>query len=239
VSDWKEVLAPTPQCIDVARFGDPGTTGSQPVESDSDDGLRARLSSAERAHLDACARCQAELALFREIDRQETSPEEQREVEWIVSELRQRNNVVAFPTNRWRALYAVAAALVMVIGIGWWMQLREPSIDASIDDPGIYRSARLDLIAPIGDLAQGPNELRWAAVPDASRYRVQILEVDATPVWSTDTTDTRVALPPEVIAQFAPGKSLLWEVRAFRGKEMLATSETQRVRVSVQPRTDR
>jgi hypothetical protein len=96
---------------------------------------------------------------------------------------------------------------------------------------GTYRSARLEIVGPRGDLAQAPNELRWDPVPGASLYRVRIVEVDATELWSGETTETHVVLPPAVIAQFAPGKSLLWQVEAFRGAESLAVSETQSVRV--------
>lgn len=221
MTDWKDALAPTPECVGLARLGED-------------------LDAAERAHVESCARCQSELALFREIGREETSAGEAREVEWIAGELRRRNNVVAFRPKAWRVLYAAAAVFVMVIGIGYWMQLREPSIDAPLDGAAVYRSARLDVIAPVGDLAQAPNELRWTAVPEAARYRVQIAEVDGTLLWSAGTTQSRVALPPGVIAQFAPGKSLRWEVKAFRGEEMLASSDTQTVRVSVAPpRKDR
>ena len=216
MTDWKEALAPSPECIDLVRLGE-------------------ELSDAERAHVDGCARCQTELALFREIANDETSSDEAREVEWIASELRRRNNVVAFRPKSWRVLYAVAAALVMVIGISYWINFREPAVDTTFDPSEAYRTARLDVIAPIGELAQAPNELRWTAVEDASRYRVQIAEVDGTLLWSAGTTQSNVALPPAVIAQFAPGKSLLWEVKAFRGDEMLASSDTQTVRVSVAP----
>lgn len=217
MTDWKEALAPSPECLDLARLGE-------------------ELDAAERAHLDTCTRCQSELALFREISREETSAGEAREVEWLASELRRRNNVVAFRPKMWRVLYAAAAVLVMVVGIGYWMQLREPAIDTTFDPSAVYRTARVEVIAPkSGDLVQAPNELRWTAVPEASRYAVQILEVGATPVWGTSTTQTHVALPPGVIAQFAPGKLLLWDVAAFRGKEMIATSDTQNVRVSVTP----
>jgi hypothetical protein len=215
VSDWKEALGPTPECIDIARLGE-------------------ELNAGERAHLETCARCQTELALFREISRDESSAEEDRAAEWIAGELKRRNNVVPFRSKTSRALYAVAAALAIVLGAGTWMQLREPSIDGA-NIPGAYRSARLDVLSPAGELAQAPNEFRWTAVPNASRYHVAIVEVDATPVWSADTTGTHIALPPAVIAQFAPGKSLSWDVKAFRGNEMLAASETQKVRVSVTP----
>ncbi|HEV7766496.1 MAG TPA: hypothetical protein VGQ76_15955 [Thermoanaerobaculia bacterium] len=214
MSDWKEELAPVPGCIEIARFSE-------------------ELNEAERAHLETCVRCQTELALFREIDREETSAEETEATEWIAGELRRRNNVVAFRPKRMRVLYAVAAALVMVIGIGSFMQMREPSIDVAINDTANYRSARFDVIAPIGDIAQAPNELRWNVVPSATRYHVEVVEVDMTHVWSGDTTQSHIALRADVIAQFAPGKSLLWDVKAFRGNDVLASSETQTVRVSV------
>ena len=220
MSDWKEALGPTPECIDIARLGE-------------------ELNAGERAHLETCARCQTELALFREISRDESSAEEDRAAEWIANELKRRNvekggEVVPFRSKTSRLLYAVAAALAIVLGAGTWMQLREPSIDGA-NIPSAYRSARLDVLSPAGELAQAPNEFRWTAVPNASRYHVAIVEVDATPVWSADTTATHIALPPAVIAQFAPGKSLSWDVKAFRGNEMLAASGTQKVRVSVTP----
>lgn len=212
MSDWKEALEPSPECIDIARLGE-------------------ELETTDRAHLETCTRCQTELALFREIGREESTAEEADAAKWIADELRRRNNVVAFRPKAWNAIYAVAAVLLLVIGAGWWVQLREPSLDVP-SASGTYRSARLELVAPRGDLAQAPNELRWKPVPGASHYRVRIVEVDATQVWSGDTTGTDVVLPPDVIAQFAPGKRLLWQVEAFRGAESLAVSESQTVRVT-------
>lgn len=221
MSDWHEALAPTPECIDLARLGD-------------------ALTPAEREHLDTCARCQSELALFREVTSEEASADSR----WIAGELRRRGGGQAIlpvqdirdrrdrrdrPSTT-RVLYALAAALVIVIGAGTWLQLREASLDLPTG-PGTYRSVRLEVLAPSGDLAQAPNELRWKAVPDASRYHVQLREVDATPVWSSDTTEPYVILPPDIAAQFAPGKTLQWSVTAYRGNESLATSETQNVRV--------
>lgn len=209
MSDWRTVLGPTPDCIDVARFGE-------------------ELTDAERAHVDACVRCRTELALFGEMMGEESSPESQ----WIAAELQRRNrrnNVVAFRPKR--MLYAVAAALVVLIGVSAWMQYRERPIDIDTA-PGTYRSARLGNLTPAGELAQAPNELRWDAVPGATHYRVQIAEVDAQPVWGASTTEPRAVLPPHVVAQFAPGKSLLWSVEAFRGNESLTQSQTETIRVT-------
>ena len=213
--DWREALAPTPACLELTRLGD-------------------ELDATERAHVDGCARCQSELALFGEITSERTSAEEEEATRWIAELV---NVVTPFQTRRGGlkarpALLAAAAVLLMVIGASWFMQMREPAVDVITTDP-IYRSVRLEVIAPTGEIAQAPNELRWSAVPNASRYLITILEVDATVVWSGTTTQSSVALPPAVAAQFAPGKTLLWEVRAFRGSEELAASETQNVRVSV------
>lgn len=207
--DWREALAPTPDCLDLTRLGE-------------------ELDATGRAHVESCARCQSELLLFRQITSAQTSAEEEEATRWIA----ERADVVrAFrPRSTFRIVYAAAAVLLLVIGAGWFLQMREPALDVPTGDP-VYRSARLEAIAPTGEIAQPPNELRWSAVPNASRYVVRILEVDATEVWSGTTTQTSVALPQAVVAQFAPGKTLLWEVRAFRADEELAASETQNVRV--------
>jgi hypothetical protein len=214
---WREALAPTPECLDVVRLGE-------------------ALTDAERAHVESCARCQSEVALFREFLSDAASADEAEAGQWIAGELQRRlqgesRNVVPIRGKAYRVVYAAAAALLIVIGASYWIDTREPELDERISAPSMYRSARLDVIAPIGDLTQAPNELRWAAVPEASTYSFRILEVDMEPVWAGRTTETHVALPPAVTAQFAPGKTLLWDVTALRGNEELATSETQNVRV--------
>jgi hypothetical protein len=215
---WQEALARTPECIDQARFGD-------------------ELDAASQAHLRSCAHCQAELALFRELDRDDSTAEEQQAAQWIAAELQRRfsnaDNVKPFRRKTLPALYAAAAAIVLVIGAGSWMRFREPGIEPMTETVDVYRSGRLEVVAPAGEIAQAPNELRWTAVPNATHYVVRIAEVDATAVWSARTTQPYAPLPPAAVAQFAPGKRLLWDVQAFRGNEMLASSETQDVRVSI------
>jgi hypothetical protein len=220
--DWQEALAPTADCVDVDRFG-------------------ATLNAPEQAHLESCVRCQSELALFREITRDEASAEEHGAAQWIAAGLQRRAQqenaeaaeVVVFRPRPLRVLYSIAAAIAVLIGAAYWMQMREPSIDPALDPRDLYRSERIELVAPIGDIPQAPNEMRWAAVSNATRYLVEIVEVDDTVVWSSETDRTSVPLPSNVIAQFAPGKSLKWQVKAFRGKEMLASSQTETVRVAI------
>jgi hypothetical protein len=218
---WQDALSPSPECIDIARFGE-------------------ELDAASTAHVQSCPRCEAELALFREFETEDRGAEEVDAGQWVAAELQRRFDeparVLPFRTRAMRALVAAAAAVLIVAGGSYWLQMREPSIDGALGDgPAVYRNTSLEVLSPAGDLPAAPNELRWTAVPLASEYRVKIVEVDGTPVWSAVTSSTQVVLPPAVIAQFAPGKSLSWDVKAFRGDEMLASSETQVVRVSGSP----
>lgn len=210
---WRTALAPTPECLEPERLGE-------------------ELDEQARAHVASCARCSAELALFREFERDDRDVEAGR---WIAEELQRRagqtGNVRTFRSRPSRFLYAAAAVVLIAIGASYWIDSREPALDPNAGT-NVYRATRIQTIAPNGELAQAPNEMRWTAVPGTTRYHVQILEVDGQPVWSADTTEPRLALPADVAARFAPGKTLLWSVTAYRGNEELAQSDTQNVRVS-------
>ena len=219
MTDWEKELLPSPDCITIERLGDPRTP-------------------AELEHVQTCVRCQTELVLFAGFNNDNVTADEQREGQWIATELPRRldtpSNVTPFRSRRrvWNTL-AAAAAAVIVIGTGYLIENREPALDPQLATETVYRTARLDVQSPIGDVAQAPNELQWSAVPNATTYSVRILEIDRTLLWSTDTPQPRVAIPADVVAQFAPGKKLLWEVTARRDSDVLASSGTQSFRVSV------
>lgn len=216
---WRQALEPTPDCIAIDRLGDERT-------------------EAERAHLATCPRCQTELALFDQFRGDPASADELRDGQWIAAELQRRfaapSNVKAF-RPRFGAFsgLAAAAALVLVIGTAWWLENREPSLDSRTPTGSVYRSARLEAIAPAGDLPEAPRGLQWTAVPGATSYAVELREVDRTLLWSGSTTHTSIDLPANVIALFLPGKTLLWEVTARRGSQVLAASGIQRFRVAL------
>ena len=218
--DWRDALAATPDCIAIERIGEP-------------------LTDAERAHVATCARCEAELALFHSFVDDNATAEELAAGSQIAAELHRRldgaANVTAFaPRQRpLRYGWAAAAAVVLAIGAGFWLETREPALSPA-DPAGIYRTARLEAIAPAGDLAQAPAELRWKPVASATGYAVEILEVDRTLVWKAETDHDHIVLPAAVVARFAPGKTLLWDVQARRGSDVLASSGVQRFRVAVQ-----
>jgi len=216
--EWHQALEPTPECISIERLGDERT-------------------AAEREHLATCPRCQAEVALFDGFRGDPVSAHELRDGEWIASELRRRaevpSNVKAFRTRRFSGL-AAAAAAVIVFGTAYWMENREPSIGTAIPTEQVYRSTRIEGLTPSGDLPEAPRTLQWTAVSGASTYTVELSSVDKTVLWSADTAGTSINLPAAAMAQFAPGKALLWKVTARRGTNILATSDIQRLRVALQ-----
>jgi hypothetical protein len=220
---WKRELQRTGRCIPIER-------------------LAENLTPEEHSHVAHCARCQAELALWSRINDEEETLGEAAAVASIaaavrgrvagtapsnVVSLRRRSNVVAF-----RAPLAAAATLVIAIAAGVFVTNREPSIEGAPSVVNVYRSASVDVIEPTGDLASAPSLLRWKTAAGATRYDVRVMEVDRTVLWRGSTTSSQVQLPAPVIAQFVPGKTVLWQVQARRGEAVLAESGMQRFRVS-------
>jgi hypothetical protein len=69
---------------------------------------------------------------------------------------------------------------------------------------------------------------------DAVSYDVEILEVDGTLLWRATSSAPRIDLPPSVVRQLLPGKTLLWEIRARNvANNVIAESGKQRFRVEV------
>ena len=216
-NDWKDELHRSPSCIAIERLGE-------------------QLTTSEREHLANCPRCQAEMALFTEFAEGETSATEASDVQWIVDRLHKRN-VVSIGSRRrivQPRYLAIAATLLIAIAIGYVVENREPSIERPVARD-LYRSARVDVIGPVGDVAAPPRELQWKPVEGADEYRVVVSEVDRTIVWQVTTRDTRVALPDSVVRQLVPGKTIVWEVTVTRAGSAIQSSGTQRFRVATQP----
>lgn len=206
--------------------------------------LSETLMPAEERHLASCAHCQAEQALLREFETSETRADEAAHVEAIIAQLHRRN--VAAPSNvirpRFgrglatvpsRTMAAVAAVLLLVVAAAWFVEQREPGVDV-ISTGTAYRSAGLEVVAPAGDVAGAPVELRWKPARGANTYAVDVREVDGTLIWNGTTPSASVSLPRAVVAQFVPGKSILWKVTAVRNDgSAVADSGTQKFRVTV------
>jgi hypothetical protein len=215
----KRQLELTAACIATERFGD-------------------ALADAERDHLAVCQRCQAELALWHEIDASTTGPEEEAAVRWIAGELRRRRGRSHAAARSWLAglrgprLFAAAASILLVAGGGYvfWDPEPQPGEPQSADH--VYRTAQITVVGPVGDLQSPPNELKWVPVDGAVSYDVRVVEVDGTSLWRGSSPGPHVSMPAAVVARFVPGKTIVWEVTARApGGAPVAVSGTYRFRV--------
>jgi hypothetical protein len=215
-------LSPTPACVPIERLGQ-------------------SLTEVERRHADACARCQAELALWTEFQASEPMPEDGAAVQWVIAELQRRRNPAhagAPSRGMWswlrpRALMPAAALLVLAVAIGYFVIDRVPRVHEPAGGPQEYRSAEVSVIAPRGDVARAPSALEWVSFDRATRYDVVLLEVDHSILWRGSSTIPRAELPASVVAQLVPGKTVIWEVSAVNGSgTVMAASAPQRFRVA-------
>ena len=70
-------------------------------------------------------------------------------------------------------------------------------------------------------------------VAGAAKYQVRLLEVDRSPLWQTETMDTRADLPSIVRDRIVPGKTILCEIIALdAGVAKIADSGIVRFRVA-------
>jgi len=203
------------------------------------DRLNGRLSDVEQRHVDQCARCQAEIALWTEFRESTPAPNEGAAVEWIVAELRRRRERTPhtrrarWALTRWQGIgLGVAAVAAMVVG--YMVSNREPGVRAPHEEQLIYRSGQIRVVKPIGELTTRPDALEWLPVEGAVRYDIRTLQVDRTLLWRASSVTPRLEIPPAVASRFVPGKTILWQVNAVnRDGQILATSGDHRFRVAV------
>ncbi len=218
--------------------------------------LEALLSAATlHPHLAQCPRCRAELALLKSFLTSDPLPDEGASVAWISAHLERRRDTLKHPprrssptaaalkieTGRWANLFrwpamrwvvplTVAAAAVVVVSLAILRPARAPELQADLGrQPAIYRSQEVQVVAPIGDLKVVPQELQWQTFTGAATYKVVIMEVDHSELWSTQTPSNSVAIPATVRARMLPGKPILWQVTALTPQgQVVATSQVQK-----------
>lgn len=190
------------------------------------------------AHLSCCAHCQTELALFREFETPRSRPDERAHVEAIARRLRESEPATTLPwwkrlwTPRIMAPVALGfATLLVVIAVG--IQPRSSTTRPFV--PGsneVVRSQSIEVTGPVGDVAQRPSEIRWQAFTGAARYRIRLMEVDRTELWTATLTGNRATLPAGVRDRIVPLKTLLWEVAALdESGAVVASSGLERFRL--------
>ncbi|HBL29817.1 MAG TPA: hypothetical protein DD490_23520 [Acidobacteria bacterium] len=202
---------------------------------------RADLSPAGQqaidAHADRCPACAAERDLARLFD---AAPAEAgvapEDLEHVVSRLAAptaapaRSNVVPFPGPRRpapaapaapartvsRSLLRFAAAAVLVLGFGLtWRVLQAPPDLPTPEVGGALRGATVEVVAPVGEVADLPAELRWGAVPGAAGYRVRLTTVDGSVLWEAATQTPVAPLPADLAGRLHRAVRYTWTVEAL------------------------
>jgi hypothetical protein len=233
----KSALATTPDCL-------------------SPEQLELLSGAAEQndPHVRKCPRCQAELALLKSFQSDAPLHDEGAAVAWISSQterrLEQIKNPALFrrrgltPISWWQRIFGmrrsgllIPAAAVVAVAVASVVLLRpakEPDLRADAGNrPGVFRSQEVEVIGPSGELPQAPTTLQWRVFPGAANYKVTVMEVDRSPLWTSVVNETEAKIPASLPAMMHPSKPVLWQVTALDAQgHSLATSQIYRFVVS-------
>jgi hypothetical protein len=180
-------------------------------------------------HIETCAYCKTELALLRDFQSGALRESEAAPVRIITERLRARSSAIlparpeaqlrdswwrAFWTVRWLTPAALAAAAVLIfIAVDVQWRNSAPALHApAAPDQEVMRSGAITVVSPRGDVQQTPAQVRWQPIRGAVKYRVRLMEVDHSELWSAETTEEHIDLPGEAREHIVPLKTLLWEV---------------------------
>uniref|UniRef100_Q01RB9 Zinc-finger domain-containing protein n=1 Tax=Solibacter usitatus (strain Ellin6076) TaxID=234267 RepID=Q01RB9_SOLUE len=195
-------------------------------------------------HLESCAHCRAKLDLLRsfyEAPRDSTEADAVRQIEQRLRKPRAiappaaRSRWQEFLQVRWLSPIAVAMAGVLIVAavsLEWRRHTAPNLLPLNAREESVFRSGKLNVTAPTGDLLVAPTSIRWQAIAGAATYRVRIMEVDHSELWTAATSESSVDLPRQIQAKMVPAKSLLLQVNAFDSSgRQLAESDVVRFRL--------
>jgi hypothetical protein len=207
-------------------------------------------------HLAECPRCQAELAMLKSFEFGAPLPDEGAAVAWIGSHLERQLENIKNPSRRGllrpatQRLEAPVSWLARIFGVGGMRWVLPATVVAAIAiasaillrpakapelqanaarQSAVYRSQEVQLVSPIGDVQQVPRELSWQTFAGAATYRIVVMEVDHSALWTLETKEISVELPASLRAKMLPGKPILWQVAALDPQaRVLGTSQVQK-----------
>ena len=141
-------------------------------------------------------------------------------------ELLRASRVVRERPRASRIGFAIAASVLVAIGLGYYSMKRG---DGSPTAGDLMRGdADVQLAVPATDAAEPLRSLVWHAVPGAAQYTVEVRRDDGTLVLRRASTDTVFAVPDSVAAQ-ATG-TVYWGVTAMFPDGTERRSATRRLR---------
>lgn len=132
-----------------------------------------------------------------------------------------------------RTMLALAATVVIGIGILFQQGFsKAPALPSEVPS-GIVRSIRVQPLFPTGTLEDPPTTLSWIASTDAPTYRVEVRRIGYDLVWQSETQSTTIVVPKNVQRLLDAGVAFTWQVQAVVDGKVVARSERVRFRISV------
>lgn len=220
----KGVFGPQPGCLSIETLGQ---LLHSPADSAGD--------AASLQHLTNCPHCRAEMEMLRSFESGAAARGEEADVRWIAARLsspRAASLAARHPANwrrwlspgRFAGLAAVAAAVVLAVGIGEQWRSSHRSSEAVPEFGAEIQRARTVEIVP------ATAEFAWKPVAGASDYALTARNVDRTIIFYVSVTKTTFPYPPEVARTVSTGKLVVWDVAARDAAgNVIAQSGTQRL----------
>lgn len=203
------------------------------------------VGSQERAHLEGCPRCQAQLLALQAFVTPAPLPKEARageadmELDRFIEQLSSvpraeldRVMVPATPTPWWVRWFfpgprlVLAASMLAVIVVGAWM-LQRPLPERALTRGGPVGQSEAGSLATSEPILIADGWLlEWKAVDDATGYEVILLGSDLTERARLDAgAATHMTLMESLLPEGSdPTKGFAWQVEAHRGADVVARS---------------
>jgi hypothetical protein len=155
---------------------------------------------------------------------------------------RDAQRTLPFPARRrppaWTNWARLAAAALVILVAGLFLQrffaappLPEPP---SSEGVGVLRGGEVEALAPVGEVAAVPSELRWERRPGAASYRLRLRAVDDMVLWEGTAAAPPARLPAEVAGRLQRAVVYVWSVEAI-GPDGARLGASEPVRFRVKP----
>jgi hypothetical protein len=140
--------------------------------------------------------------------------------------------LTSFMTPRQWVTAAAAAGVILFAVFGALPLMRHQGPQFVLSDSEVVRGRSLTLISPLIDVKSVPGYFEWARLPQAAEYKIFVYNAQL--LWSTITTENKIAVPDNIKQQIVAGEKYSWQVRAFSAKGTLV-AVSSRVQFQVVP----
>jgi len=154
------------------------------------------------------------------------------------SNVRQLPARARFPTRAPTWALAAAAAVTLALGVAWLLPLLDGPFGGGMPDQPVLRGVEdqaIELLIP--DRTEINREalvLSWRSAEEVIQYRVRISDAELNVLYASATSQTRLRIPPEVLASVDTGAELFWQVTAELPDGETARSPTGTIIVNPQ-----